>query len=272
MRRLAKAAVFFSLVALFISFLPRWAARHEENRRESIFKAQSSQFVATNLPDCPPTGPELDRFLESAQQKAKETRLWHPVCRVPELPSGKVTVVITRRSELESCANRWTPSNMHCSLDEPLRYLADPDQKHTWARREVLDKYNRETIWISSRPMAWQGWLFIEYQNRIQFFLVSLLGLLLIILVTFTLRQAIREQHNIHQEGEPKPPRLAELMLLSMATPRPAMVGDVNQEYSEMLELGYHRKAADQWYRLQVLRSVFPLVMHSFKRLIWNGF
>jgi hypothetical protein len=272
MRRLAKAAVFLSLVALFISFLPRWAAQREEKNRESLFKAESSQYIAQGLPACPPRGPELDAYLEGAQKKMKGAALWRPLCRVPELPVGKITVVIEHRNDFESCANQWTPSNLHCALSEPITYLADSEQRRTWARREVHDKLNQDIIWISSRPMAWQDWLFVEYQNRIQLGIVSFLGLSLSFALFLRLRFSIQQQRLLRQNGLPMPPRMAELLLLFLATGRPSMVGDTGEEYCQMIDSGHPKAEADRWYRVQALYSVLPLAWQSGKNLVRDGF
>jgi hypothetical protein len=272
MQRLAKAVVFCSVLALFISFLPRWAAQREEKNRELLFRTESSQYIARDLPDCPPRGPELDSYLKNSQKKFKEAPLWRPLCRVPDLPGGKITVVITHRDDFESCANKWTPSNLNCALNEPILYLADSDQKRTWARREVRDKLNQDIVWISSRPMAWQNWLFIEYQNLIQLGIISFLGLSLSFAFFLRLRFSIQQQRIIRQDGLPIPPEMAELLLLFLAVGRPAMAGDTSEEYCQMIDIGHSKAGADRWYRVQVFRSILPLVWHSAKNFIRGSF
>lgn len=207
-----------------------------------------------------------------AQKKIQGSSLWSPLCRVPELPAGKITVVIDRRDDFESCANPWTPSNLNCALNEPIPYLADSDQKRTWARREVRDRLNQDIIWITSRPMAWQGWLFVEYQNRIQLGIISFLGIALGFAAFFRLRWSIQQQRLFRQDGLPIPPRLAELTLLCLAAYRPSMVGDTSEEYYQMIDFGHPKTKADRWYRAQVFRSIFPLALHSAKNLVRSGF
>ncbi|HWS17924.1 MAG TPA: hypothetical protein VN223_07910, partial [Candidatus Elarobacter sp.] len=213
-----------------------------------------------------------DAYLESAQEKIKEVPLWRPLCRVPELPTGKITVVIDHRSDFESCANRWTPSNLHCALNEPITYLADSDQKRTWARREVRDRFNQDIIWISSRPVAWQGWLFIEYQYRIQFFALLLTVATLFTWLLYQLRFTLREQESIREIGQPIPPRIAELILLWVAGDSRSMPADANEEYSQMIIRGSAKKTADRWYRRQVLCSILPMAIQNLTREVKRTF
>lgn len=265
---MVKVSILIALPIGLFFLLPRWAAHREEARRETLFQQEVSHVVASSLPDCPPSGPQLDTFLLQSQSKNYGPNLWRPLCRIPDPPLGKITVTITRRDELENCSNPWTPSNLNCDLDESISYLANPQERHTWAQKEVPDKLNRQMIWISSRPLAWQDQLVIEYQTQVQIVAVLLTVMLFLLCSLYRLRLSIREQQVIREEDQPRPPRIAELFFLWISGRNHSMPADINQEYGQMLAQGWSQKSADRWYRRQVRRSILPIAMKSLKNLI----
>lgn len=271
MSKALKIAAFLLVFIALTNLLPHSIAHREQLRRDALLRLETSQFLADSLSDCPRTGPDLDAFLLKEQSPTKESNVWKPLCRVPDLPLDKVSVVLTHRNQLDSCGHRWTPSNLNCSLTEPLVFLSDPRDRYTWARLQLPDSLKKQMIWMSSRPMAWNEHLVAEYQNRIQWILITLMGLILTGLLTVRLKRSIEEQQMIHEVGQPIPPRAAEILLISLAAPRPWMLADTNQEYYEMLETGLKKKFADRWYRTQVLCSLPHLALHSLKNLVKNA-
>jgi hypothetical protein len=271
MRRLAKVASLASALSFLVMIVPRWTAGWEEARRESVFERTLSQSVADTLSVCPPAGPELDAFLATSQSRLIGDQLWVPVCSVKQPSLGKIIVVTRTRTGLSECKKRdlWTPSSLDCALDEPLRYLADPNEGRTWARRQAGSRQSEEAIWMSSRPLAWQDHLVAEHRQWMTLFLGILTTLYL---VAVRLRLAIHLQAACHGEGEPEPPRGSELFLHAVLGRRSrSLPGDLSEEYAVRLKAG-NKREADRWYRWQVLNSAMPVVARRLECFILQGF
>lgn len=262
------------LLYVLIARVPEWTASFEERHRTALLKETIKHPVSANIPDCPSTGPELDRFLETQQAEIAQPRLWKPVCQVVEPPLGKVIVVTTKRDELAACreSHPWTPANVRCKLDEPLRYLAQPGQPRTWARQQVTGQANQSIIWVTSRSLAWQEQLALEHQIRFCLILFFSVFATVAIWLTWRWKTALRLRAAGHEEDAPHPPKMAELFLHWMVGKRGiALAGDLNQEYALNLENGWPKERADHWYRWQVLHSFWPLLTRRFGHLIERG-
>ncbi len=258
MRKLATVASVASAILLVI-IVPRWTAALEEARRESVFKRSVSQSVVDALSACPPAGPELDTFLATSQSRLAGDRLWVPVCR------------IMHRTGLAECMKRdtWTPSNLDCALDEPLRYLADPNQGRTWARRQAGLRQSDDAIWMSSQPLAWQAHLVAEHRQLLALFLGMLTAFYF---VAVRLRLAIHLRTACHGEDEPETPPAAELFLHAVLGRRSrSLPGDLSEEYAVRLA-SENKGETDRWYRWQVLHSVLPVVAQRLESLLGQGF
>jgi hypothetical protein len=260
-----------SAFSFLLIIVPRWTASWEEARRESVFKRTASQSVADALSVCPPAGPELDAFLAASQSRLTRDQLWVPVCRVMQPSLGKIIVVTRTRSGLAECMKRemWTPSSLDCALDEPLRYLADPNEGRTWARRQAGGRQSEEAIWMSSQPLAWQDHLVAEHRQFMALFLGMLTAFYF---AAVRLKLAIYLRAACHGDDEPEPPPAAELFLHAVLGRRSrSLPGDLSEEYGVRLK-SEDKRETDRWYRWQVLHSVMPVVARRLESFITQGF
>jgi hypothetical protein len=258
------AGVFFTLLVT----VPRWTAAQSEAWRRADFEAAIRRAVPAGLPVCPLPGPERDRFLAArAAAVTGADVLWLPVCRVAPLPEHRIFMITTTRTELQDCAAATAvrPANVTCALEEPLDFLADARAARTWARRD-----SGTAIWLTSRPLAWHGFLIAEHRGRLG------LGFLLIALVcggwlaVRRARLAWLARTACHGAGEPEVPVGAELLLHWVLGRRcRSLPGDLSEEYASQIEGGSSIREANRWYRWQVFHSIAPMAARRVES-VWS--
>ena len=270
MRKMAIVATAAIALSFLVTIVPRWTAGWEEARRDNAFRQTVSQSVVNALPACPPAGPERDAFLATSQSRRAGHQLWVPVCRVIQPSLGKIIVVTRTRTGLAECMKRdqWTPSSLDCALDEPLRYLANPYERRTWARRQAGERQSEEAIWMSAGPLAWQDHLVVEHRQLMVLFLGILLAFYF---AAARLRLAIHLRAACHAGDEPVPPPTAELFLHAVLGRRSrSLPGDLSEEYAVRLE-SQDKRSTDRWYRWQVLHSLVPVMSRRLEIFITQG-
>jgi hypothetical protein len=258
LRRLAGATLILGGLAGLLIAVPRWTAARAEAGRQAALQDEMRKAISAKLPACPYPGPARDAFLDRAAMALKEPgELWRPACRVETWPGDRILVVSATRTDFRACteSSQWRPANVLCGLDEPLAFLADTHSRRTWARRE-----SSGTIWLSSRPLAWNDQLVIEHRERMA---VSLLGLAMAASLLWgarRTRQASGWRRACHGDGDPDLPSHAEFLLHWVLGRRfGSLPGDLSEEYAGLLESGLRRTQADRWYRWQVFHSIAPL-------------
>ena len=261
---LAAGAVSAALIVL-----PRWSAAREQRAREAAFEKADRSGQSGPLLTCPPPGPDLDAFLAGQQGAGTpSTDLWAPVCRAARTSPLRITVVSTDRDQFSQCRalqrNPW--ARFDCASEEALRFLADPGQKRTWARRWAS---GGELLWMSSAPLAWDGRLVSEHRAR-------LLRWLAMLFIGWTGWRGLRRSrlaaaaHRIERRANGAGlPFDAELALHRMLGERwSSLPGDLGEEYLIRLDAGGSKAEADRWYRGQVARAAFPVAAQALRRAI----
>jgi hypothetical protein len=255
---------------LAILAVPRWTAAREINARNAAFANQERTAPIAMLPVCPQPGPALDGFLEQRQSfvPGQPPALWIPVCRVTNAPPTQVTVVSSDRQSWSNCLDRRRlpyVTHFDCALDEPLRFLANPADRRTWARIKSGDR-EMPSIWITGAPLAWNEDLVSEHRSRLLFWLALFSGAWIVWNSGTRVRVSLAARGIEKRAGCPDVPAGAEFLLHYLLGEHfSSLPGDLGEEYLSKRELGTSKSEADRWYRQQVRLSVTPLLARRFQ-------
>jgi hypothetical protein len=267
---LLSAAAILLPAAIFA--VPRWTAAHETDARNAALANQERTAHIAALPPCPQPGPELDGFLEQRQSvpPGQPPSLWIPVCRVTEAPPTQVTVVSSDRQSWSTCLERRRipyATGFDCALDEPLRFLASPGDRRTWARIKAGDR-ETPSIWISGAPLAWNEKLVAEHRSRLSFWLALLSSLWVVWNSSSRVRLSLAAHRVEKRAGSPDVPAHAEFVLHCLLGGHfTSLPGDLGEEYLSKRGSGARKSEADRWYCQQVFLSVAPLLASRLEAL-----
>jgi hypothetical protein len=193
------------------------------------------------------------------------------VCEDAEERFDRPIIVTANRWQLDACEQNEASMKVKviCSVSESLQFLADPQARLTWARKEANGAGGRPVIWITTSPMAWRGQLVAQYRERSV--LLTMIGAALLLFWGAGRRLALASELRdaLRRPGEANPPRHAELLLFWFLGRRSrSLPGDLGEEYLSMLEKGIAFRIANRWYRWQVFHSIAPLLTGRLRSLI----